>query len=338
MNPTQDRYARFGLVRDMLRTPDIVAGYRLPDVGDVAKRIGAAGKVLLTGEGSSRIFPAKHVIMQARRAGWPLVMHTEAARQAQEYALTDWAVFAASNSGRTSEVIKLFQELRAKGHGDLFGLTATPGSKLGEVAHANFVLGCGKEDAVAATKSVVEQALFYHALFERLAGGNALAGALAQVGPHCHEALTTAIDPTLVTKGAKAGTIYFAGRNDGVAEELALKTNEITRKKSDFLEGTYAAHGVEEVMDASDVVVWIDPYDDAQTKFMDVLVKGVGLTVIAISARETPFPTVRIPASPFPGYVQMCAGWSLLVEIGLQLGIDLDKPQRARKVGNEFVG
>ncbi len=338
MNPTNDRHTRFGLVRDMLRTADIVADYRLPDVGDVTARVAAAGRLLLTGEGSSRIFPAKHAIMQARRAGWPLVLHTEAARQAQEYDLTGWAVFAASNSGRTSEVVKLYQDLRAKGHGDLFGLTATPASKLAEVAHATFVLGCGKEDAVAATKSVVEQALFYHALFERWSGANDLAPALAQIGAQCRAALTTAIDPTWTAKGAKAGTIYFAGRNDGIAEELTLKTNEITRKKSDFLEGTYAAHGVEEVMNRDDVVIWIDPYDDAQTKFMDVLVKGVGLTVIAISDRDTPFPTIRIPTSPFPGYVQMCAGWNVLVEIGMSLGIDLDKPQRARKVGNEFVG
>jgi glucosamine--fructose-6-phosphate aminotransferase (isomerizing) len=34
----------------------------------------------------------------------------------------------------------------------------------------------------------------------------------------------------------------------------------------------------------------------------------------------------------------MAAGWNLLVEIGLSLGIDLDKPLRARKVGNEFTG
>jgi len=34
--------------------------------------------------------------------------------------------------------------------------------------------------------------------------------------------------------------------NNGVAEELALKTNEITRKKSAFLEGTFAVHGIEE--------------------------------------------------------------------------------------------
>lgn len=36
--------------------------------------------------------------------------------------------------------------------------------------------------------------------------------------------------------------IYFAGRNNGVAEELTLKANEIARKKSDFLEGTYIFH------------------------------------------------------------------------------------------------
>ena len=37
-------------------------------------------------------------------------------------------------------------------------------------------------------------------------------------------------------------------------------------------------------------------------------------------------------------YVFLSAGWNLSVEIGLALGIDLDKPERARKVGNEFIG
>jgi glucosamine--fructose-6-phosphate aminotransferase (isomerizing) len=36
--------------------------------------------------------------------------------------------------------------------------------------------------------------------------------------------------------------------------------------------------------------------------------------------------------------VSLCAGWNILVEIGLSLGINLDKPERARKVGNEVVG
>jgi glucosamine--fructose-6-phosphate aminotransferase (isomerizing) len=36
-------------------------------------------------------------------------------------------------------------------------------------------------------------------------------------------------------------------------------------------------------------------------------------------------------------YVCLCAGWNVLVEIGLALGINLDKPERARKVGNELI-
>ena len=55
--------------------------------------------------------------------------------------------------------------------------------------------------------------------------------------------------------------------------------------------------------------------------------------------RPTRFPTIQIPdAGDLSGYVQMAAGWNILVETGIKLGIDLDKPERARKVGNEFVG
>ena len=43
-------------------------------------------------------------------------------------------------------------------------------------------------------------------------------------------------------------------------------------------------------------------------------------------------------AGELSNYVYLAAGWNLLVEIGITLGIDLDKPTRARKVGNEFEG
>jgi glucosamine--fructose-6-phosphate aminotransferase (isomerizing) len=201
------------------------------------------------------------------------------------------------------------------------------------------VLKCGKEGAVAATKSVVEQALFCRALVEAIGGSETLKGRLPALADQVRTALTQSIDPEITAKLAKAGTIYFAGRNDGVAEELTLKTNEITRKRSDYLEGTYAVHGIEEIMQADDVVVWINPYPESEQKFYDVLVKGVGLSVIAVSTRPTLFPTVLIPdAGDLAGFVELAAGWNLLVEVGMSLGINVDKPQRARKVGNEFTG
>jgi glutamine---fructose-6-phosphate transaminase (isomerizing) len=331
MNATDQKYSQFGLVRDMLATVGVIENFDPGQAKDTARDIAKVGKLLLTGEGSSRIFPAKHAIMQARRKNWPITLHTEAARQAAEYELRDWAVFAASNSGKTSEVIKLFTKLKEQNHAHRYGLTASDGSKLGELSTKCYVLKCGPESAVAATKSVVEQALFYHAMLDpKLSVGSLARDAQA--------ALTLQIDPAITYKVANAGTIYFAGRNDGVAEELTLKTNEITRKKSDYLEGTYAVHGIEEVMNADDVVIWVDPYEDAEQKFADVLVRGVGLSVIAISPRETTFPTIRIPQNEFQSYINMCAGWNLLVEAGIKLRIDLDRPVRARKVGNEFVG
>lgn len=339
MTHTDPRYSRFGLCRDMLAAADVIRNFDPRCMAATAHAVRETGGLFLTGEGSSRIFPAKSIIAHARRCGWPITLHTEAARQALEYDLSDWAVFALSNSGRTAEVIGLFSELESTGHTHRYSLTAFPDSKLESLATQGYVLSCGPESAVAATKSVIEQALFYRALLEAVVDAPALAPRRGELADAFHQALTLPIDTALVERIASAGTIYWAGRNDGVAEELTLKTNEITRKPADYLEGTYAVHGVEEVMNADDVLIWVDPYHESEPKFEDVLVKGVGLAVIAIAARETRFPTIRIPdAGDFSPFVQMAAGWNLLVEIGLALGIDLDKPLRARKVGNEFTG
>ena len=338
MNSTDSKYTSFGLVRDMLATADVVANFSADQAKETGRAVAQVGRLLLTGEGSSRIFPAKNAIATARRLNWPITLHTESGRQAQEYDLSNWAVFAASNSGKTSEVIKLFNDLRAKGHKHLYGLTAAENSKLGELSEKAYVLKCGPEGAVAATKSVVEQALFYQAMLEHACGIPLLGKRCKLLSEQITTALTTPIDPKITDQIAAAGTIYFAGRNDGVAEELTLKTNEITRKKSDFLEGTYAVHGIEEVMNKDDVVVWIDPYEDSLGKFNDVLVKGVGLTVVTVSTKPTSFPSIVVPECDLQPYVMMAAGWNLLVEVGVKLGINLDKPVRARKVGNEFVG
>ena len=59
--------------------------------------------------------------------------------------------------------------------------------------------------------------------------------------------------------------------------------------------------------------------------------------VIAISTGKTLFPTIKIPSMPgYDSYLQLLACWNLLVEIGISLGINIDKPKRARKIGNEL--
>lgn len=337
MNLNESKYSEYALVREMMDTVGVVRGFNPDQTKDVSGKIKGAGKLLLTGEGSSRIFPAKNVIRKALKLGLDLCIATDGSRQSAQYDLSKFAVFCASNSGRTKEVVLLAKKLAAINNNNRFGLSANKGTLLEEACSETFVLTCGWENAVAATKSVIEQALFYESILQHISSQKKVDYTV--LADKIEQALTIAIDPCIVDAAVKAPTIYFAGYNDGVAEELTLKTNEITRKKSDYLEGTYAVHGIEEVMDKNDIVFVVDPIEDEIQKFQEVLVQGVGLKVVAISTKPTPFPTILVPdAGEMNPYVFLSAGWNLLVEIGITSGINLDKPERARKVGNEFIG
>ena len=67
---TSDQYARFALVREMMETPAILRNFKLDGVEDVLKAITDKDRLFLTGEGSSRIFPAKNAIYSALRSAY----------------------------------------------------------------------------------------------------------------------------------------------------------------------------------------------------------------------------------------------------------------------------
>lgn len=340
MNINDTKYNQFALVREMLRAPEILAQFNFDQAERIAAAIKESGRFFLTGEGSSRIFPAKRFLASMMRRGTDLKLATEGGRQALEYNLAGWTVMGASNSGQTKELIALFQKLSAEKQGGLFGVTANAGTKLTEIADT-IVLSCGKEDAVAATMSVVEQALVYQSVEVALTACDCK-NKKAEAGRLAAEVLAAEYDAELIEKVAAAPVIYLAGRNNGVAEELALKANEITRKRSQYLEGTLVVHGIEEVMNPEDVVVLIEPFEQDAEFYKKNLVDGVGMTVVAISANpsekiQTLFRTISIPSlKRFDEYMQLLAGWNLLVQTGIACGVDIDKPKRARKVGNAF--
>ncbi len=316
------------LIREMLETPGILRRFDSKQLQAWASAM-AGKRLLVTGEGSSRIFPAKNLIARAQQTGHALNIATEGARQAAEYDLRGFNVLAGSNSGRTRELISLCEKL-AQDKIPCYAVTANAGSRLTEVATDSRILTCGAEQAVAASKSVVEHALIYQSLL----GGNEWRQQ-AEAADGCAAVLAQTIPPAMLDTIAAAPVIYFSGRNNGVAEELTLKANEIARRKSDYLEGTYALHGIEEVMRQDEVIILIDPFREEIEKYQKVLAQGTGITIIAISSTDTPFDTIRIPAlAGFDAYFQLLAGWNILVSVGLGCGVDIDKPQRVRKVGN----
>ncbi len=325
-----DSRSPYSLVNEMLETPGVIRRFDPARAADWARAIDAKKRLFLTGEGASRIFPAKNMIDLARRLHSPWQICTEGARQAAEYDLSSYVVIGASNSGRTKELIALFEKLKQE-RVTTYGVTAA-GSRLAEIADHVTPLACGPGKAVAATQSVVEQALVYQSLLKGEEWKNQ--GRAADL---CEEVLTRTIAPEIIEPLKSAPVIYFSGRNNGVAEELALKTNEIVHKKSGYLEGTYALHGIEEVMQAGEVVVLVEPFKEEIEKYRTVLAERAGVTVIAVASFDTPFPTVKVPAlEGFNGYIQLMTGWNMLVAAALASGINPDKTVRARKVGNEI--
>ena len=330
------KYSNYALVEEMLETAKVIKNFDPLVSGRFISAIREKGGLFLTGEGSSRLFPAKRAIYRALKKGNLLPVSTEGATQALEYNLTNYAVFGASNSGKTKEIVRLFEKLKNSGHKALFGLTANSDTPLESMSRDTHILNCGTEKAIAATKSVVEQALFYDSLIHNLSDEK-MEG-LCELSEQVDKVIRQNIDSGMIEQLKNADIIYFAGRNTGAIEELTLKTNEITRKRSDYLEGTYLLHGIEEVMDKNEVVILVEPFESEEEKIKECLVKGVGMKVISISSRETSFPTIKIPdGGKYHNYVELVAGWNVLVEIGITLGIDLDKPVRARKVGNEYI-
>src|SRR5664279_3957944 len=107
MRLSEEKYNKYALVKEMMETPGIIKSFDPATAERYAESVRKQKGILLTGEGSSRIFPAKSAIYAALKKGIPFCVLTEGCTQADEYNLRDYAVFAASNSGQTKEVVRL---------------------------------------------------------------------------------------------------------------------------------------------------------------------------------------------------------------------------------------
>jgi len=55
----EERYTKYALAREMMETPDVIRNFKLKNAEQAIKAIQTKRKLFFTGEGSSRIFPAK---------------------------------------------------------------------------------------------------------------------------------------------------------------------------------------------------------------------------------------------------------------------------------------
>jgi glucosamine--fructose-6-phosphate aminotransferase (isomerizing) len=142
-------------------------------------------------------------------------------------------VFIASNSGKTKEDLELIQKLKRQNHDNIISIVANVGTPIMNEAHVSYLLTCVTEKAIPVTKSVIEQALFYDLLFRKL--NNLSLPDLSKLGRLITQVLEMSIPEEITETLINSKIVYFAGRNNGVAEELTLKANEIARKKIELI-------------------------------------------------------------------------------------------------------
>jgi len=131
VNLQDTKYNQFFLIREMLETGEIVKHLDIKKILSYEKEV-KKERIFFTGEGSSRIFPAKKTMYEARKKGYKEDFYTDCATQALEYNLLDSTVFVASNSGKTKEDLELIRKLKRQNHDNIISIVANAGTPIRE--------------------------------------------------------------------------------------------------------------------------------------------------------------------------------------------------------------
>ena len=264
--------------------------------------------VLLVAEGSSRLMPGGFAQVLARRLGLHGRLSACGGREAQRLDLTAVRVLLASNSGRSREPLAAGSALKPLA---LVGVTGGPMTTLGGPTR---ILLPRPEVAIAATASVYAQVLTVAEAVYATAGRSI---PLARL----RSGAAAALVPVAATAAQR---IFWCGGEDGLGDELALKTAETTGLPGFSCPGTMALHGVEELWGDGDLVI-------------DLGLGAEDAADLARRAAATPARVQRVAAAADDEWApldRLCAGWMLLAALATSVSRDPAVPRRARKVGN----
>ncbi len=329
--------------QDMLESEEICSHFDFDITKELARRIGTK-RIVFSGMGSSLIFPGKQA--KHRALLYNLANRVEVYFSSDLLQYTDFAdtfLFLCSNSGNTKEVILLLEHARDRG-AMCVGITAVPDSPLAKQCDEVIILSGGFEKGVAATKSVIEQALICDSLVFHLAKNQGhqidfreLQKALADTGNKIFSHINLALEENLIDTFAQAPQYFLVGLDTGIAEEIALKASELIRKPSFFYPDTQILHGPAEAMKGGLIIIFEPSRFAPYLPNFHELSKKTSSTLFGID-QSSPIPGINIVINPmFPNYCLLAAGWGLLRNIGNSLAIDFDHPEKITKISIPYT-
>ncbi len=334
----------FETEKEMFESAKLIRGFDLNLTKKIAKDIGSR-KLIFTGMGSSVLFPANHAKSRALELNIKNSVDVYFASDLLSYNdFSNAYVVLCSNSGKTKETVLLQKHIKKRG-AKYLAITALPDSILAKSCKEKIIMQGGFEKGVAATKSVVEQALILDSLIFHLAKNQGKKVDIKKITSHladASECISSNIDidvpDNMLNAIAGSSSMYIVGRATGVGDEIALKAHEITRKEAFFYPDTHIVHGIEESIGSNPIILF-EPI-----KFRNFIgdfkrfSKRTNCKLFGIGT-ENIIPGIKVKSAPFfEDYCLLAAGWGLLRAIAKKNNLNIDKPKKIFKVGNPYKG
>lgn len=325
--------------KEMLEAEKIFLQFDPSRFSELARHAASGTPIHIIAEGSSRHFPAGNMISLAKQNSLSSALNISAygGWDALDQDHTNAIVILISNSGKTKEILDIEQNLRTQNHSQIFSITSDRNSPLAlRCAQNSYVLNCGPETAIAATKSVMEQALILQSLIPGISD-SMNSKMLSETASLVKEVLTKEIDDHIIKNLAEAEILYFVSKDNGLSAELSLKFSETCKRSISYV-GTDIIHGPQQSIQPGNGIIIIDPAPHHIDKLQSVLEKNVGAFVLALGKTTHNVPTIQLPEldSCHPimqNYIYLALGWNILNRLGHHMKIDIDHPKNVQKIG-----
>jgi glucosamine--fructose-6-phosphate aminotransferase (isomerizing) len=259
--------------------------------------------------------------------------------------LSGSVVVALSQSGETPDVVEYVEHARRRG---ALTVAVTNGAEsgLGQAADVKLALAAGPEQAVAASKTYVNQLAALVLLAGSVAGcGKEVADGLRVVSELMRvaiESLERAV-PQVANAFTYVGRMYAIGRGIefATAREVALKLTETCRVAAEPLTATDLVHGPVAALDALFPVWTIASRDQSLAAVISAAerVREAGATLVASGNAAAEIPdaayTLPVPEPPLPilaPLLSVVAGQLFAAALARTKGLDPDRPIGLSKV------
>jgi len=254
-------------------------------------------------------------------------------------------VVALSQSGRTPDVIDYVTRARRAGAYTV-ALTNDPGSDLASEADDVLPLEAGPENAVAASKTYLNQVAALGLLAAHAAGeGERFAAGIATTADLFDQMLPELESRVrqIALPFASVGRIFVVGRGIqfGTAREIALKLLETCRVAAEPLTATDLAHGPVAALDPLFPVWTIASEDQTLPAVVEAAerVRLAGATLVAsgdaadkLAGAAYALPVPSPPSPLLSPLLSVVPGQLFALELARAKGLDPDRPEGLTKV------